>query len=266
MTTSPVEVCVNPPFFFILAEFQNNTEWLDCTNVTCFLTQCWNGTKFLALVVHLPIFVPVPVEADPEKFPITSLIRQKRGFGITAAIVTAIVVTVGTAMAHQINTADTISQIAEKSSEALLTLQKVDSHIASGLMLVNQRVDILQHNMEQVMDVIQMSCVASTLHVCITPNRFINNSFIKSKDLSNYLNGNWLQELERLQTRLQTQILNLNGTRVEPVTLGEFTSWLTSAFSYFKEWVGVILFGAAICCGLVFMLWLVCKFRTQQKT
>jgi hypothetical protein len=27
----------------------------------------------------------------------------------------------------------------------------------------------------------------------------------------------------------------------------------------------VILFGAAICCGLVFVLWLVCKFRTQQK-
>ena len=68
-----------------------------------------------------------------------------------------------------------------------------------------------------------------------------------------------------MQTRLQIQILNLNGTRVEPVTLRDFTSWLTSAFSYFKEWVGVILFGAAICCGLVFMLWLVCKFRTQQK-
>ena len=68
-----------------------------------------------------------------------------------------------------------------------------------------------------------------------------------------------------MSTVLQMQILNLNGTRVEPVTLGDFTSWLTSAFSYFKEWVGVILFGAAICCGLVFMLWLVCKFRTQQK-
>ena len=132
-------------------------------------------------------------------------------------------------------------------------------------MLVNQRVDILQHNMKQMMDVIQMSCVASTLHVCITPIRYINDSFIKSTDLSNYLKGNWSQELESLQTKLQIQILNLNGTRVEPVTLGEFTSWLTSAFSYFKEWVGVILFGAAICCGLVFMLWLVCKFRTQQK-
>jgi hypothetical protein len=116
---------------------------------------------------------------------------SKRGFEITAAIVTAIVVseasavTSGTAMAHKINTAVTISQKGEKSSEALLTLQSVDSHIASGLMLVNQRVDILQHNMEQMMDVIQMSCVASTSHVCITPNRYIKNSFIKSTDLSN---------------------------------------------------------------------------------
>ena len=168
-------------------------------------------------------------------------------------------------MAYQVNSADTISQITENTSEALLTLQRVDSHIASGLTLVNQRVDILQHNVEQMMDVIQMSCVASTLHMCITPVRYINNSFIKSTDLSNYLKGNWSQELESLQMKLQIQILNFNGTRVEPVTLGDFTSWLTSAFSYFKEWVGVILFGAAICCGLVFMLWLVCKFRTQQK-
>ena len=66
-------------------------------------------------------------------------------------------------MAYQVNSADTISQITENTSEALLTLQRVDSHIASGLTLVNQRVGILQHNVEQMMDVIQMSCMASTL-------------------------------------------------------------------------------------------------------
>jgi hypothetical protein len=175
----------------------------------------------------------VPVEADLENFPIMSLVRQKRDFRITPAIVTAIAVsttsavTAGIAMANQVNTADTINQIAEKTSEALLILQRADSHVASGLMLVNQRVDILQHNMEQMMDVTQMSCVASTLHMCITPVRYINNSFIKSTYLSNYLKGNWLQELKRLQTKLQIQILNLNGTRVD------FTSWLTSAFFLF---------------------------------
>jgi hypothetical protein len=99
----------------------------------------------------------------------------------------------------------------------------------------------------------------------ITPVRYINDSFIKSTDLSNHLKGNWSQELERLQSRLQIQILNLSGTRVEPVTLGDFTSWLVSVFYYFKEWVGAIMFGAALCCGIVFMLWLVCKLRSQQK-
>ena len=42
------------------------------------------------------------------------------------------------------------------------------------------------------------------------------------------------------------------------------SSWISSAFSYFKEWVEVVLFAAAIGCGPVFMLWLVCKLRTQQ--
>ena len=74
----------------------------------------------------------------------------------------------------------------------------------------------------------------------ITPIRYINDSFIKSTDLSNHLNGYWSQELERLQTRLQIQILNLNGTRVELVTLGDFTSWPVSVFYYFKEWGGYI--------------------------
>jgi hypothetical protein len=28
--------------------------------------------------------------------------------------------------------------------------------------------------------------------------------------------------------------------------------------------VGVVLFAAVLCCGLLFMLWLVCKLRIQQ--
>jgi hypothetical protein len=49
-----------------------------------------------------------------------SIVRQKRDFGITAATVTAIavsaasMVTAEIAMAYQVNTADTISQITEK--------------------------------------------------------------------------------------------------------------------------------------------------------
>jgi hypothetical protein len=47
--------------------------------------------------------------------------------------------------------------------------------------------------------------------------------------------------------------------------MGWIPGYGSSAFSYFKEWVGLLLFAAVICCGLVFMLWLVCKLRTQQN-
>jgi len=43
------------------------------------------------------------------------------------------------------------------------------------------------------------------------------------------------------------------------------SSWITSAVSYFKEWVGVGLFGVILCCGLVLLLWLLCKLRSQTR-
>lgn len=35
--------------------------------------------------------------------------------------------------------------------------------------------------------------------------------------------------------------------------------------SSLKEWVGVGMFGAALCCGIVFLLWMVCRLRTQTR-
>lgn len=43
------------------------------------------------------------------------------------------------------------------------------------------------------------------------------------------------------------------------------SSWVSSAISYFKEWVGVGLFGILLCFGLVFTLWLLCKLRRQRN-
>jgi hypothetical protein len=42
-------------------------------------------------------------------------------------------------------------------------------------------------------------------------------------------------------------------------------NWISSAFSFFKEWVGVGLFGAALSCRLELLLWLVCKLKAQTR-
>ncbi|CAH6776761.1 1500011B03Rik [Phodopus roborovskii] len=83
--------------------------------------------------------------------------------------------------------------------------------------------------------------------------------------LAEFLAGNWTLEGEQLSPKLLFQIVQLNGTRLEPVSLGDFTSWLSSAFSFFKEWVGVAMFGAALLCGMVFRLWLICRIRRQHR-
>jgi hypothetical protein len=75
------------------------------------------------------------------------------------------------------------------------------------------------------------------------------------------------ENLEKDETleALRVVVLKINSTQVDLSLTEGLSSWISSAFSYFKEWVGVGLFGVATCFGLVFMLWLVCKLRTQPN-
>ncbi|TNN04772.1 envelope glycoprotein, partial [Schistosoma japonicum] len=70
---------------------------------------------------------------------------------------------------------------------------------------------------------------------------------------------NWSERIDETLEALRAAVLRINSTRVD-LSLTEGLSLPPD----FREWVGVGLFGVATCCGLVFMLWLVCKLRTQQ--
>lgn len=67
-------------------------------------------------MVKIPSFVPIPVEANPDSFPILNLLRAKRDFGIMAAIISAIVLSAAAAttaaitMTNQIQMAETVNQ------------------------------------------------------------------------------------------------------------------------------------------------------------
>lgn len=120
-TLPEAAVCLPSPFVFLLTNITNGSE-VDCKNasVECFLSECWNGTWKLAIVLKVPMFVPLPVEADPEQFPIAMLLRERCDFGITAAIVTAIVVssaaaiTAGVSMARQTQTTPLLVRLLPK--------------------------------------------------------------------------------------------------------------------------------------------------------
>ena len=79
-----------------------------------------------------------------------------------------------------------------------------------------------------------------------------------------YLKGNWLAKAEQLSRKLLLQIAKLNSTRPDPVTLGDFTSWITNAFSFFKEWAGMLAWGAVVLLGCVFCIWLLCQLKREH--
>ncbi|XP_058442231.1 uncharacterized protein LOC131425033 isoform X1 [Marmota monax] len=268
-TLPSAAVCLQSPFLFLLANVTSQ-RMLNCSNITCYLSECWNGSWPMAVVMKIPTFVPIPVTADPESFPIVELIRARRDFGITAAIVTAVAVsaaaavTAGVAMTSQVQTAATINQVIQQTSTILESQSKINQHILSGILAANQRIDLLQAQVEELSDLVHLGCVDQRAHLCITSVRF-NDSRNASRIIGEYLSGTWSMEAENLIQSQPTQIAVLNSSRVEPVTLGQFTSWLSSAFSFFKEWVGVGIFGAMCCFGVVLCLWLLCRLRAHHS-
>ncbi|XP_063136510.1 uncharacterized protein LOC134484073 [Rattus norvegicus] len=265
-------VCVRPPFFFLISA--NASDYaLNCnsSDVVCYLAECWDGTNDTAVIVKIPSFVPIPVVANPDDFPILHLLRTKRDFGITAAIISAIVLSATTAttaaiaMTNQIQTAESINKIVERTTVTLEIQEEFNTHLASGFLLANQRIDLLQEQIEALYHMTQLSCVSSLRGLCVTPLKANFSQYSQqSKEISNYLKGNWSMEAEQLSRQLLIQIAVLNNTRMEPISIGDFTSWITNAFSFFKEWAGMFAWGAIVLLGCGVCLWLFCRLKREH--
>ena len=74
---------------------------------------------------------------------------------------------------------------------------------------------------------------------------------------------NWTAEFEQTLRELRIAIIQVNSMRLDLSLTKGLPNWISSAFSFFKEWVG--LFGDILCCGLVLLLWLVCKLKAQTR-
>ncbi|XP_058436512.1 uncharacterized protein LOC131424313 [Marmota monax] len=142
-----------------------------------------------------------------------------------AAIVTAVAVsaaaavTAGVAMASQVQTAATINQVIQQTSTILESQSRINQHILSGILAANQRIDLLQAQVEELSDLVHLGCIDQRAHLCITSVRFYD-SRNASRIIGEYLSGTWSMEAENLIQSQLTQIAVLNSTRVDPVTLG----------------------------------------------
>ncbi|KAL6084113.1 hypothetical protein STEG23_029686 [Scotinomys teguina] len=154
-TLPEAAVYVQPPFVFLLTNAIPIDNLVDCFKDLCLLAECWNGTWTLTVIVKVPTFVPILVKADPKTFPILTLLRECRDFGITAAIVAAIALSAASAvmatvaMTNQIQTAQTINTVVEQTSAVMETQHRINKHLISSIVAANQRMDLLQTQVEE---------------------------------------------------------------------------------------------------------------------
>lgn len=134
-------------------------------------------------------------------------------------------------------------------------------------MVLNQRLDLVDERLDTLFQLAQLGCERKVGPLCITSVQYENSTHAAnlSRELSLYLAGNWSEDFDRTLETLRAAVLAINATCLDASLTKGFASWMSSAFSYFKEWVGVGLFGVILSCSIVSLLWLVCKLRTQHR-
>ncbi|XP_073071484.1 uncharacterized protein [Manis javanica] len=262
----PSPVCVYPPFLFILS----NSSFDSCSNETCFLSQCWDARNFTnALVVRIPRWVPVPVDAPNTM----TLFRERRDFGVTAAIVllisaTAVAATAaGIALDTSIKSATELNNLAASVASALDQQSTLDGKLKGGIMILNQRIDLVEEQMEVLWQMAQLGCERKYRALCITSIQYKNftRAANLSRNLSQYLSGNWSQDFDGTLEELRREIIHINSTRLDISVAEGLSSWFLRALSHVKEWAGMAGMGVFLLGGLMLLLWLLCRLRNQHK-
>ena len=262
----PTPVCVYPPFLFILS----NNSFDSCSNDTCFLSQCWNITVHSnALVARIPRWVPVPVDS-PDSM---TLFREKRDFGVTAAIVALIslAAVAATAAAIALDTsvkaAAELNNLADSVATALDRQSSLDGKMKGGIMVLNQRVDLVEEQLDVLWQLAQLGCERKFRALCITSIQYENftRAANLSRSLSQYLSGNWSQDFDGTLEELRQEITHINSTRLDISVAKGLSSWFHRALSHVKEWAGMAGMGVFMLGGLMLLLWLLCRLRAQHR-
>ncbi|XP_077876897.1 uncharacterized protein LOC144366537 [Ictidomys tridecemlineatus] len=159
----------------MLLMFNYSSPLLNCSNQMCRLVQCWNASlEDSVVVVRVPSYLPLPVSIDDDNLPVL-LQRNKRDLDITAAIVAAVAAsavaaaTATAALATAVLTADAVNKLADTAATAMETQTMMNQHLHRGIVLLNQRVDLLQDQVDILNQVLMgrhacTGCGPSTCH------------------------------------------------------------------------------------------------------
>ena len=115
-------------------------------------------------------------------------------------------------------------------AEALDVQGNINSQLKAGILLLNQRVDLVQEQVDVLMELAQLGCEWKYPGLCVTSIPFVNASRAAhlSHTISQYLTGNWSQHFDGLVRELRQSIVHINSTCVDVSRDEGLASWIYS--------------------------------------
>lgn len=115
-----------------------------------------------------------------------------------------------------VQTAAAVNNLSANVAETLDIQGNINSQLKAGILLLNQRVDLLQEQVDIMKELTQLGCEWKFSGLCVTSMPFMNASHAAqlSRNLSQYLTGNWSQHFDGLVQELRQSIVHINSTHV----------------------------------------------------
>ena len=147
----------------------------------------------------------------------------------------------GVALSQGIQNAAALNNLSANVAQALNVQASINGQIKGGLMVVNQRIDLVQVQVDTLWQIAQLGCEWKVSGLCVTSVYYNNYSQAAnlSKELSSYLTGNWSRSFDSLMKELRVSITMVNSPPVDASLAEGFSSWILQAMSHLKEWAGV---------------------------
>uniref|UniRef100_A0A8D2B7R0 Retroviral envelope protein GP41-like domain-containing protein n=1 Tax=Sciurus vulgaris TaxID=55149 RepID=A0A8D2B7R0_SCIVU len=152
----------------------------------------------------IPKFIPVPVTLNHSEWNFLP-VRAKRDFGISAIIAIAVATAAaaaaataaGLALGTALPTAHTLNNLSQATAEALTAQENINAHLTTGILILNQRVDLLQEQVDMLTVASQTGWLVHAQALCVTPIPYSNITAAAnlSKQLGSMLNGTWSKSL-----------------------------------------------------------------------
>ena len=117
---------------------------------------------------------------------------------------------------NSVGTVSVPNDVSSNTASDFAIQEQINTILKAGILMVNQRVDWLQEQMNILEQLVFASCITHMSGMCVTSVQYQN--FSRAANLSRAIGamllGNWSNDLNKKMKELQASIIAVNNTRV----------------------------------------------------